>query len=92
MIHADDIVLLARREVGLKEVMEGFRKYLEKKELSLSSDKSKVMVFGRGRRLKRRDWKWKGENIEKVREIRYLGYMLQKTGGLEKHIRERLRR
>ncbi|XP_025998026.2 trichohyalin-like [Solenopsis invicta] len=74
-------------------MMKRFRKYLEKKELSLSADKSKVLVFenGRGRR-KKREWKWKEENIEKVKEIRYLGYTLQKNGGAEKHTRERLRR
>ncbi|XP_039313601.1 uncharacterized protein LOC113005705 [Solenopsis invicta] len=91
--YADDIVLLAERQAELKEMMKRFRKYLEKKELSLSADKSKVLVFenGRGRR-KKREWKWKKENIEEVKEIRYLGYMLQKKESAEKHTRERLRR
>ncbi|XP_039313476.1 protein CROWDED NUCLEI 1-like [Solenopsis invicta] len=91
--YADDIVLLEEREAELKEMMKRFRKYLEKKELSLSADKSKVLVFEnrRGRR-KKREWKWKEENIEEVKEIRYLGYTLQKNGGTEKHTRERLRR
>jgi len=43
--HADDIVLLAKREMDLKEMMKRFKRFLEKKGLSLSPDKFKVMVF-----------------------------------------------
>jgi len=91
--YADDIVLLAKREIDLKEMMKRFRRFLEKKCLSLSSDKSKVMVFEKGReRTKKREWKWKEEYMEEVKVIRYLEYMLQKNEGAEKHIRERIRR
>jgi len=91
--YADDIVLLAKAETDLKEMIKRFRKYIEKKGLSLSSDKSKVMVFEKGRgRAKKREWKWGDKNLEEVKEIRYLGYILQKNGGAEKQIRERMRR
>jgi len=51
------------------------------------------MVFEKGKgRGKRRDWRWGKEEIEEVKEIKYLRYILQKNGGAEKHIRERLRR
>lgn len=59
----------------------------------MSTKKSKVMVFERGRERKRgRDSKWGEEKIEEVKEIRYLGYILQKNGRSEKHIMERMRR
>jgi len=32
---------------------------------------------------------WKRKGIEKVREIKYLGYTLMRNGGQEAHIRER---
>lgn len=55
--YADDIVLLAKRESGLKEMMEKFRKYLEK-GLNLNPDKSKILIFEKGRgRMKKRVWK-----------------------------------
>ncbi|XP_067211780.1 uncharacterized protein [Linepithema humile] len=70
-----------------------FKKYLEKKDLILSPKKSKVMVFERERgRVKKKDWRWGKESIEEVKEMRYLGYIMQKNGGAEKHIMERIRR
>jgi len=36
IIYPDDIVLLARREAELKEMMKRFRRFLERKGLSLS--------------------------------------------------------
>jgi len=51
------------------------------------------MIFeNRRRRTKKREWKWKEESIKEVKEIRYLGYMLQKNGEAEKHIRERMQK
>jgi len=57
--------------------MKRFRRFLERKGLSLSPDKSKIMVFeNERRRTKKRKWKWKEESIEEVKKIRYLGYIL----------------
>lgn len=65
---------------------------LAKKGLNLSPDKLKIMVFEKRRgRMKKRTWRWE-ENIEEVKEMKYLGYILQKNGGAEKHIRERIRK
>lgn len=43
------MVLLAKRESELKEIMKRFKRFLEKRGLNLSPDKSKIMVFERGR-------------------------------------------
>lgn len=53
--YADDIVLLASKEEDLKRMMKRFKKYLERKELVLSVEKSKVIVFEnrKGRKKKR---------------------------------------
>lgn len=91
--YADDIVLLGRGEKELQGMMRRFKRYLEKKKMTLSTEKSKILVFedGRGRK-KKREWKWEEEDIEEVREIKYLGYMMQKNGGSEKHLAERFKR
>lgn len=74
--------------------MSRFKKYLGKKDLLLSVAKSKVMVFEkrRGDRKGRREWSWGEEKIKEIREIKYLGYILQKNGKAGKHINEKLRR
>lgn len=93
IMYADDIVLLAKSEAELKEMMKRFKKFLEKKGLILSPEKSKVLVFEKGKGAKRkREWKWEEEKLEEVRELRYLGYILQKNGRAEKQIKERMRK
>ena len=56
--------------------MEG---YLDKKKIKLNEEKTKVMIFGESRGRKAKDdidniWNWKGNRIELVKEIKYLGY------------------
>lgn len=55
LTYADDIVLMAKREGELKEMLKRFEKFLEKRRLKLSPEKTKVLVFekGRGRTRKR---------------------------------------
>lgn len=90
-MYADDIVLLTERKEELKEMLKRFKRFLEKKArrrqlLILSPEKTKVMVFEKRRgRVKKRIWKWREEKLEEVKEIRYLGYILQKNNGAEKH-------
>lgn len=86
-------MLLAKNEQDLKGMMKRLKKYIEKRGLMLNSEKSKVMVFEKRRgSARRREWKWGEDNIEEVKEMRYLGYIVQRNGGAEKHITERLRR
>ncbi|XP_024874051.1 trichohyalin-like [Temnothorax curvispinosus] len=54
-MRKDDIVLLARSPEELKEMISRFRKYLEKKKLTLNAEKSKVMIFKKGRGRKKKE-------------------------------------
>lgn len=84
---------MARSEVELKGMIKRFKKYIDKKGLTLSAEKLKVIVFEKGRgRTKRREWKWGEEEVEEIKEMTYLDYIIQKNGGTEKHIVERMRR
>ena len=89
-----DIVLVATVEEGMKRMLRRFRKYVERKGLTVNTEKSKVLVFerGRGRGRRRREWSWGEEKLEKVKEMKYLGYIVEKNGKAEKHIKERIRK
>lgn len=64
---------------------------MDKKGLELNAVKIMRFRKGRGRRDKG-VWRWKGRVIEEIKEFRYLGYTLQRNGGQEAHVRERLRK
>ncbi|TGZ53811.1 hypothetical protein DBV15_10472 [Temnothorax longispinosus] len=93
LAYADDIVLLAREEEALEEMIKRLEKYLEKRKLELNIGKLKILKFRKGRGVAReKDWYWKGRKIQEVKEFEYLDFILQRNGSLTKHIRERVRR
>lgn len=51
--YAVDIVLLAKKERELKEMMR-FKKYLDERNLELNAEKSKVFIFKKRREKKKR--------------------------------------
>lgn len=48
LAYADDLVILAKNEKGMKEMMKRMEKYLKRKRLQLNTDKSKMVCFKRG--------------------------------------------
>jgi len=84
---------VAEEEEELRSMMERFERYVERKRLELNTRKTKIVRFRRGGgRMKKRVWRWKGEVIEEVKEIKYLGYVFQKNGGQEAHIKDRIKK
>ncbi|XP_071572354.1 uncharacterized protein [Temnothorax nylanderi] len=93
LMYADDIALLAEEEQDMRAMISRLEGYLDRKGLTLSIEKSKIMRFRKGGgRKKKCDWRWKGKKLEEVKEFKYLGYTLKENGGQEAHIRERRRK
>jgi len=91
LAYADDIVLLSEEEGEMRSLMERLEKYTSRKGLELNVEKTKIVRFRRGGgRQSKVDWRWRGSRIEEVREYKYLGYKLQKNGGQESHVKERV--
>ena len=91
--YADDILLVAEEEEALRDMIRRVKRYLERKKLVISSEKSKVMVFkNKGGREKERYWWWGKERLEEVKTYKYLGYVMNRSGGEVEHIKERIRR
>jgi len=93
LAYADDIVLVAEEEGGMRSMLERMEIYLDGKGLELNREKTKVIRFKRGGgRMGKVSWRWKGREIDEVKEIKYLGYTLQRNGGQEAQIRDRVAR
>lgn len=88
LAYADDMVLVAEGENEMRSMVGRLERYLEEKKLELNVGKTKAMRFRRGGgRWDKRVWRWWGKVIEKVREFKYLGYVMQRNGGQEAHVR-----
>ncbi|KAL6419260.1 hypothetical protein ACFW04_013990 [Cataglyphis niger] len=93
LANADDVVLIAEEEDGMRSMIERLEGYLEKKGLELNVGKSKILRFRKGGERKRNvSWRWKKKVIEEVKEFTYLGYVMQKNGGQKAQIRDRVRK
>jgi len=88
LAYADDIVLIARNREALEDMMGTLRNFLKGRKLELSAEKSKVLVFNKGSKERKEEWKWKGKMIEEVQCFKYLGVTLDKKGELREHIKE----
>jgi len=88
LAYADDLVLIARNREALEDMMGTLRKFLKERKLELSAEKSKVLVFNKGRKEKKEEWRWKGREIEEVQCFKYLGVTLDKKGEFREHIKE----
>ena len=61
LAYADDVVLMAEDEEGMKGMMARLERYAERKGLEVNAGKSKVMRFKKGRgREKKVKWRWMG--------------------------------
>lgn len=89
LAYADDLVIMAKSEEGMKEMLKRMEKYLKRKKLYVNIKKSKMVCFrSEGGRKRRIEWKWEGQNIEEVKEFKYLGYVVKENGGQEGQIKE----
>lgn len=88
LAYADDIVLLAKNRVALLDMMETLKKFLNSRRMILSTDKTKILVFNRGRNGKKEKWWWNKNEIEEVNNFKYLGFNFNSEGNHKDHITE----
>lgn len=73
MAYADDLVMMAEGEDEIKSMIKKLEGYLDEKGLEVNTEKTKIMRFRKGGgRLTRKEWKWKGERIEEMKEYKYV--------------------
>lgn len=78
-----------RREEEMRSMMERLKGYLNKEMLELNSGKYKTMKFNNGgRKISKRNWKWKRTVIEEVKKYKYLRCVLQRNNKQKAQVKE----
>lgn len=93
LAYTDDIAVMAEDEKKIKGVMGKLEKYLEEKEMELNVRKKKIIRCRKeGGRWKKIGWRWKGREVEEVKEFKYLGYVIKYNGSQEAQVRNRIKK
>jgi hypothetical protein len=70
LAFADDMVIVAKSEREMKEIMRNLGKYVRKKKLEVNVEKTKMMVFNkRKRKNEESECKWEESKIRKSERI-----------------------
>jgi hypothetical protein len=87
--YADDLVIVAKSEREMKEMIKGLGKYVRMKKLEVNVEKTKMMVFNKRKRKSEENvWNWEGRKTERVNEFKYLGYTFSESATDKAHTRE----
>ena len=73
LLYADDTTICPESAEGLQQALDALSDYCDKWSLRVNVDKTKVVVFSRGKIQKMPTIKYKGRSLEVVFEFQYLG-------------------
>ena len=81
ILYADDTVLFANSKVNLQKCLDGLENYCNKWKLKINADKTKIIIFKKGKaEIHNHNFKIGGSNIEVVKDFRYLGVTFSYNG------------
>ena len=90
LCFADDIALISTSVLGLQRMLNKLSGYCEEWKLRVNLDKTKVVVFKKGCKLKRVEkWQYRGENVDVVTNFNYLGIRFSFNGNWNAHLKEK---
>ena len=72
LLYADDTTVCSESAEGLQQALDALSDYCDKWSLQVTVDKTKVVVFSRGKIRKMPTVKYKGQSLEVVFELQYL--------------------
>ncbi|XP_037959371.1 uncharacterized protein LOC119688776 [Teleopsis dalmanni] len=93
LLYADDIVLLAESPNCLQIMINELHSYCKLWGLTVNIEKSKALVFKKHHRRYTNEevWTLGGENVEIVKEYKYLGTWMYYNATFNRHLTEKLR-
>ena len=82
LLYADDTVIFSESETDLQHALDVFEDYCSEWRLNVNTEKTKIVVFGQGRRKSNLSFSFNRKEIEIVKEYKYLGILLGQSGSL----------
>ena len=95
LLYADDTVIISETCDGLQEALNIFETYCKNFKLCVNINKTKVVIFSKGRQNKDLQFRFNDFDIELLNEYKYLGIFLSRSGSYLKtlnHISEQATR
>lgn len=92
LLYADDTAILAESPSELQLQLDCFSRYCSNWKLKVNVNKTKVVIFTKGRIAKNIDFVFNGEPLEIVNEYKYLGIIFSRYGSFintEKYLAEK---
>ena len=81
IMYVDDMVLLAETPEGLQKLLDSLSKYNHTWDLTLNTNKTKIVVFRNGGKLRDNEkWYYNGCQLESVNKFNYLGILFFYNG------------
>ena len=80
IMYADDIVLLAESASNLQNRLDLFQEYCIKWKLKVNINKTKIMIFSKGRLPTNIHFKYEDKEFEIVKDFLYLGIKFSRSG------------
>lgn len=85
LMYADDTIILCDTEEGMRQALLALYDYCNEWKLKLNCNKSKIVVFSRGKvHQDNYDFVFGSENIEVVEDYKYLGLLFNYNGRFRK--------
>lgn len=92
LAYADDVVLMADDEAGMRLMMGEFEKYAREKDLWVNVEKTKIVRFRKRRGKRRYERSLNKREVEEVNEFCYLGFWFDCNGTHDLNVKRRVER
>lgn len=83
LLYADDTVLMAESARDLQKQLDKFYDYCQLWKLKVNVEKTKIMIFSKGRQPANINFNYNGVEIDIVKDFNYLGVLLSRTGSFK---------
>ena len=83
LFYADDTVIISESAEGLQHALNEFHSYCIQWKLHVNVDKTKIMIFAKGRPLNKTFY-FDNKVIEVVKEFKYLGIIFSRSGSFNR--------